>query len=210
MTNSTKSTRIPAIATNVVDDALTLTFSDGKQLTIRVGELTQEVGLEATLHGLKQKLVDAAAFSRNPATGLSATIEDKYAAVKEVYDRLVSGGPWNKVRDGGSVSSGGLLLAALIRMYEGKRTPESLRTYLEGKTNEDKASLRKNPKIAAIIEEIKAERAPTGGVDSDSLLDELDGLDGLDAEDGAENGFLVSMEAEEVAKKPKAAKAPKA
>ena len=65
-------------------------------------------------------------------------------------------------------------------MYDGKRTEDSIREFLATKSDKEKAALRKNPRVAAIIEEIKAERAANGedgeepGAD---LLDELDGLD---------------------------------
>ena len=125
----------------------------------------------ATMHGLKQKLVDAAAIGRNPDTGRSATIADKYNAVRAVYDRLLAG-MWNAPRGEGGTGSGGLLFRALVRMYPGK-SPEALREYLSGKTPAEQAALRKNPRVAAIIEEIRAEAPDEDSADSDAMLDEL-------------------------------------
>lgn len=153
------------------NDSLRLTFANGQTLVLQVGDLSPAVLAQALMHGLKQKLVDAAAISRNPDTGRSASIADKYEAVKEVYDRLLSG-QWNKTREGGG-ATGGLLFRALCRMYDGKKTPEALREFLDGKTDAEKAALRKNTKVAAIIETIRAESAKTDGVDADGLLDEL-------------------------------------
>lgn len=150
--------------------AVTLTFANGKELLITTNSLRGGLLYAAAAHGLKQKLVDAAAISRNPDTGRSATIEDKYEAVKTVFDRLLSGS-WNAIREGGG-GSGGLLFRALCRMYPAK-TPESLREYLEAKTPAEQAALRKNPRVAAIIEEIKAERGADDATDSDAMLDEL-------------------------------------
>lgn len=168
-----------AITTTVEGNVLTLTFSNGKALTLNAGEiqtfvpgdLSAEVMASAMLHGLKQKLVDAAAISRDPSNGRAATIETKYNAVKEVFDRLIAG-QWNKQREGGT-ATGGLLLAALIRAYPAK-TEEQLRAFLSGKTDAEKAALRKNPKIAAIIEEIKAERGAEPSAVGDDLLAELE------------------------------------
>lgn len=152
---------------------LCFTFSNGEQLEIRTDRLSADIGLQATLHGLKQKLVDAAALSRNPATGRSATIEDKYNAVREVYDRLMAG-QWNKNRgDGTGVGVGGLLFRALCRLYSGK-TPDQIRAFLGGKTKEEQSALRKNPRVAAIIETIKAESAKTPDVDSEDMLADLE------------------------------------
>jgi hypothetical protein len=155
---------------NELNGRLILEFSNGKRLALNAHDITPQIATMATFHGLKQKLVDAAAISRNPDTGRSATIDDKYEAVKTVFDRLLSGS-WNAVREGGG-GSGGLLFRALCRMYPAK-TPESLREYLEAKTAAEQSALRKNPRVAAIIEEIKAERGADDSTDSDAMLDEL-------------------------------------
>lgn len=157
------------IESTVSQNTLTLTFDNGKILTVRDTDLSESVRELALMHGLKQKLVDAAAISRNPDTGRSATTEDKYNAVREVYDRLLSG-QWNKQREGGSGgNSGGLLFRALTRIYPTK-TPEQIRAFLEGKSDAEKATLRKLPAIAAIIEQLKAESAKTDGIDGAALL----------------------------------------
>ena len=157
---------------------LTLTFAHGRELTLDTDRLPGEVRQYAVLHGLKQKLVDAAAIGRNPETGRSATIADKYDAVRAVYGRLLAG-KWNAERGEGGAPSGGLLFAALVRMYDGKKSEEAIREFLAGKSDKEKAALRKNPRVAEIIEEIKAERATDDGEEPGAgLLDELDGLDG--------------------------------
>lgn len=170
-----KSTKQPAVETTIIGTSgLILTFATGQTLRIDAESLSPVIQSFAMLHGLKQKLCDAAAISRDPSTGKTATIETKYEAVKEVFDRITSAdGTWNKIREGGN-SSGGLLLTALLRMYAGRKNKEELTEFLATKTDAEKAALRKNPKIAAIIDEIKAERATDDeGVDSDAILDEL-------------------------------------
>ena len=171
-TNLTK--KPAAVETSTTGNELALTFANGEILRVYFDALSQPIRDAAMVHGLKQKLCDAAAISRDPATGKTATIETKYAAVREVFDRITSAdGTWNKIREGGS-SSGGLLLTALIRMYAGRKTRDDLTAFLSSKTDAEKTALRKNPKIAAIIDEIKAERATDDeGVDSDAILDEL-------------------------------------
>jgi len=155
--------------------AVELTFADGSEpILITTGGLSNALLFRAAAHGLKQKLVDAAAISRDPNTGRSASVEAKAAAVREVYERLLAG-EWNKRREGsGAGGSGGLLFAALCRMYDGQKTPEQIQGFLAGKSDAEQAALRKNPKVAAIIELIRAERTKgASGVDSDELLQEL-------------------------------------
>ena len=151
-----------------------LTFANGEQLSMSSDRLNNGLLHRAVMHGLKQKFVDAAAISRNTETGRPATIDDKYQAVKTVFDRITSPeGTWNAVREGGAGATGGLLLRALCRMYEGKKTKEQLIEYLSTKTAEQKTALRKNPKISAIIEELREASAKDSDVDSDELLSEL-------------------------------------
>lgn len=145
-------------------------------LMVQIRDLSDAMLEQAVLHGLKQKIVDAAALSRNPDTGRSATAADKYNAMREVLDRVIAG-EWNKTRgDGTGTGSGGLLFAALCRLYTVK-TPEDIRAFLDGKTTAEQAALRKNPKVAAVIETIKAERAKDApdDADTDDMLAELDG-----------------------------------
>ena len=152
------------------EDVLVIEFAHGKRIEVRPAQLVGSVQEQAMFHGLKQKLVDAAAISRNPETGRSASIEDKYQAVWTVYDRITRLGEWNAVRGEGGAGTGGLLFAALCRMYVGRKTEEELREWLSTKDKKAQAELRKNPKVAAIIEQIKAER---GADDDDGLGEDL-------------------------------------
>lgn len=169
---NTETKRTPAISAEIVGSTLYLTFANGEGLTVDANNLNPEVRDYATMHGLKQKLVDAAAISRNPETGRAASIKDKYNAVKTVFDRLLMG-QWNAPREGGG-GSGGLLFRALVRMYAGKKTEDAIREFLESKTDAEKTALRKNPKVAAIIEEIRAETGKAANIDTDELLGELE------------------------------------
>ena len=174
--NTTNTTKKAAIATEVTEDgALVIEFGNGKTLRVELGNLSPEIVRQATLHGLKQKLVDAAAIARNTDTGLSATLNDKYEAVKEVYDRITSidAPSWNKVREaaaGGSGGGNGLLARALMQLTG--KDKDAIATFLEEKSKAEKAALRANPKVAAIIAELQ--RAKSDDIDTDELLGELD------------------------------------
>lgn len=164
--------RNATITATIDNNALTLMFANGETLIMRGDALNTDVQQYAMMHGLKQKLVDAAAISRNPETGRAATVEDKYQAVKTVFDRLLSG-QWNAIREGGG-ATGGLLLQALVRMYAGRKTPDELRAFLADKTDAEKTALRKNPRVAQIIEDIRAETGKAASIDTDGLLGELE------------------------------------
>lgn len=169
MNNAKRNTAISAMIDN---NTLTLTFANGETLIMRGNALNSDVQQYAMMHGLKQKLVDAAAISRNPETGRAASIEDKFQAVKTVFDRLLAG-QWNATREGGG-ATGGLLLQALCRMYAGRKTADELKAFLADKTDAEKTALRKNPRVAQIIEDIRAEQGKAANIDTDELLGELE------------------------------------
>lgn len=160
--------RTPVVEATITANELRLDFINGQSLVVNVDALDAAIARQAMLHGLKQKLVDAAAIGRDPETGRSATPDDKFTAVKTVFDRLMAG-QWNATRGEGGGSRGGLLLEALCRLYPAK-TRQELRGYLDGKTAKEQSALRKNPKVAAIIAEIQSANVD----DSDDLLAELE------------------------------------
>ena len=153
---------------------LTLTFRHGERLTVFVDQLAPEIQRMAMLHGLKQKLVDAAAISRDTTTGRAATIATKYEAVREIFDRITGESPsWNKPRAGGAGGQGGLLARAIARY---KSVPvEAAKAYLDRLTDAQKQALRVDPRIATIINELRAESAKPAGIDTDALLGGLGG-----------------------------------
>lgn len=162
--------KTPAITATLDGAVLTLAFSNGEAVSVDADTLSDDVRGYAMLHGLKQKLVDAAAIARNPDTGRSATIDDKFASVYEVAERLKAGA-WNKTREGGEGTGGSSLLARALVQMTGK-TRAAIEEFLNGKTKEERTALRKNPKVAAIIAELQA-ASRKDAVDTDSMLEAL-------------------------------------
>jgi hypothetical protein len=164
-----------AITADIFGTTLTLTFSNGAEIVLDSAKLSPEMQQQAMLHGLKQKLVDAAAIARNVDTGRSATVEDKYNAVRKVYARLTSDTPaWNEGRGaaGESVTAGGgaILVRALIKMTG--KDEAYVKDFLSAKTKEQRAALRKNPQVLAVIAELQAATV-TNGINTAELLGEL-------------------------------------
>lgn len=165
----TDTPRTPAISAEIAGSIVTFTAASGERVSIDADALSPEIRHAAMMHGLKQKLGDAAAMSRNPDTGRSATTEDKISAINEVAERLHAG-QWNKTREAGEGGgAGGLLFKALCKIKADK-TPAEIRAYLDGLTKEQQAAVRKVPAVAAAIEEIRAAQARDGGIDGEALL----------------------------------------
>lgn len=168
MSNETTK-RTPAITAAIDGMVLTFTGDNGRVLTIDARTLSTSILDAAIMHGLKQKIGDAAAISRNPETGRSASTDDKFDAMVEVVKRLELD-HWNKPRESGDgAGSGGLLFKALCRVKADK-TQAEVRAYLDGRTKEEQAALRKVPVIAAAIDAIRAESAKAAGIDGEALL----------------------------------------
>lgn len=145
---------------------LKLEFSNGQTLQITGPDISTKIATIATWHGLKQKLVDAAALSRDRDTGRAASIDTKFKAVQAVYDRLLAD-QWTKPREG--ASNGTLLAQALVRLTS--RPLEAVREQLAKLTDEQKAALEKTQNVALEILAIKRERLEREGSDNgDDLL----------------------------------------
>ena len=169
----TTATKAPAISAEINGQTLTIQSADGEIIRANITEMAEGIQAACMMHGLKQKLVDAAAISRNPDTGRSATTADKMAAIREVYERLLAG-EWNKRREGSGGAAGGLLFSALCRLYAGSKTDAEVRAFIEAMDDKQQAAMRAHAKVAPIIEAIKAERAAkrpeVASVDVDAML----------------------------------------
>ena len=174
MTTTTTEQKKDIEATVTDDGTLILEFRHGETLKLHPEALTPEIQRAAMLHGLKQKLVDAAAISRDTATGRAATIQTKFDAVREIFDRITGENPsWNKPRAGGAGGQGGLLARAIAR-YKNVAL-EQAKAYLDRLTDAQKQALRVDPRIAAVINELRLETAKPAGIDTDALLSGLGG-----------------------------------
>lgn len=167
-------TRKPVVQADIFGSELTLNFSNGKELVISIDMLSPDIRQHAIMHGLKQKLVDAAAIARNGDNGASATADDKYNAVKVVYDRITSErGTWNAVREGEAKAAGGIFVRAVMELT-GKTKPQ-IDNALASYTKEQVAALKKNQKVLDIMHRMEREAALAKGDNSDDLLQALSG-----------------------------------
>jgi hypothetical protein len=142
-------------------------------VTLHAERLSPEVMAYAALHGLKQRISDAAALSRDDTTGKPAMPAEKLAAMQQLVDFYETGTKdWNRKREGGSrISSDvGILTRALCELRP-EKTRESIETYVANlKANEVRALLGHGP-VKAIADRIREEAGK--GIDADALLNGL-------------------------------------
>ena len=161
-------TKIKAAVVSTTIEGMTVTVTvNGEPFAITLSDLTPELLNQAALHGLKQKLGDAAAISRDPETGRSATPADKADAVRTVHERLISGGGWNMERGSGAPQSSQLVRALMEHFKKDRAT---VLTFLGNKTKEEIAALRLHSPIAAIILRYQTEAAKASSIDTDTML----------------------------------------
>lgn len=159
-----------------------ITFTVGEQsFTFDFGKVTSDVGTSAMMHGFIQKISDRAAIRRDPETGLSATPEEKFEAMKACAERLQNGGPWNAVSAGGTGNAGGLLSRAMRTLYPGTWADRAaFSAFVKSKAEELKttesairAGYAEVKAIGREMEKIRKAEAMPSGIDSTTLLEGL-------------------------------------
>lgn len=163
-------------------DVLTFTVGTAGSFEMNVAALTEEMRNHALLHGLVQKVSDAAAIAKSELTGdVEKDAATKLAAMQSVAERLANG-EWSKRSGDGSGPVAGIIYRAfeewaLVMAAKGKKdapSNEKLRAVYDAKSRAEQLALRNVPAIAKIIDRIKSERGSTGEtVDTSALLAEL-------------------------------------
>jgi hypothetical protein len=137
----------------------------------------------AELKGWKFTLEDAAAIERDTETGLSATPQMKFDAIKAIAEHYMSGTTtWGRKRAAGeaSPSDEGLTLLALMRVkgWDTDAANAWVAKVATAKSIDRKAVLanvRKNPEVILATAAIKAERAAANkNANAADFLAELD------------------------------------
>lgn len=152
-------------------EALTFSNSAGS-FVVDCHKLSEEILARCTWHGLTQKVRDAAAISRNPETGRSATAQDKLDAMRRVADSLLAGS-WGVERTGATVAINlDTLIAAIVEVTGALR--EKAATLVNDADGKTRAQLRDNPKIAPVYARMMADRLSEDVIaDTDAMLDNL-------------------------------------
>lgn len=165
------------------DGTLTFTVGTAGSFTVDPAKLADEIRDRAMIHGLVQKVSDAAAIPKSDLPeGADAIAAVKFEAMKSVADRIIAG-EWAKRSGDGSGPVSGLIFRAFSEwvadMAAKKKvdapSEEKLRATYDGKTRAEQLALRNVPAIAKIIDRIKSERGAVAAksIDTGSLLGEL-------------------------------------
>jgi len=171
----TKTRENSIVTTSISDDLqeVTANVKGAGSVTIHMWKLRTDVREYAACHGIKQKIGDAAAQSRDPLTGKSASPAQKLAAIQKVVDRLENGGNWNGVSGGSGSADITMLIKALTELYPNIDVAV-LTAKVTGMTAEQRAAALVDERVAEIVRRLTAERVRH--VDTDQLFMDLDTL----------------------------------
>jgi hypothetical protein len=150
----------------------------------------------AEKHGWTQRICDKMAKSApTRAAGQSdeqwAQVKinhtlSKFVAVEQIIAYYESGDvPW-KMSGGGS--EGGMLFEALCEMYEGKKSVDQVRKFLDTRDDAQLKVLRKIPEVVEIMNRLRVERS--GAVDTAGALGDLDAMG---EESGEVDGEIAAL-----------------
>lgn len=168
------------ISASFDDGVLSFTVEGAGTTALRLLDLSDDIRLEALVHGLRQKVSDGAAIPRDqlPDNPVEAA-KVKFAAMAEIADRLRNG-EWSARRGDGSAPVAGIIYRAfeewaMARAAEkgAALTPEQVRASYDARDRAAQLALRNVPAIADIIARMKAERGGASSVDADAILADL-------------------------------------
>lgn len=149
-------------------------------MRLDMGKISEAILTRAAIHGLKQRISDAAAIPCDAETGKPATPAEKFTAMQALVDHYNSGSAeWSRRAEAGErTPNGGKVLQAIMNVYQFS-TVEKARETVEATAAkrgiEYKAALalwKSSDKVAA---ELTRMATATAKVDADDLLDELNG-----------------------------------
>jgi hypothetical protein len=177
MTDETKSPAPGTITARIADGCLSVAvagtddgFGNPVSWIVNPALLDPAIREAAMLHGLKQKLCDAAAL------GKDATPAEKVEAIRAVHAALTDpeAPTWNR-KAGDGTSGDGLLVRALQRVAGLDR--DAARKAVAGMDKKTQAAMLREPEVAVVVAELKAadaarQPAPVG-VDTQGLLARL-------------------------------------
>lgn len=149
---------------------------DAGETRLELNKLHTAITERAMIHGLVQKVSDAAALSRDPKTGKSASAQDKLSAMVKVVEHLCSGTEeWNLKREGGGGPGAETqwLVRALGEIYTTK-TAEQIGKWVKARSLAERVALMAQDNVKKLVDGYKLEASKD--VNAEELLSGLDAI----------------------------------
>lgn len=151
-------------------------------LALDLSKCSEKVRERAAVHGMVQRVSDAAAMARNSKTGASASPQEKFEAMQRLVEHYQSGTEeWSPQRSGGEGSKGrGVdrdkeLLAMALGIHAVDKPAAVIAEFVKGLRKEQVAALLVSEQLKEAVamarEEMEKEaKAQSAGVDAEELL----------------------------------------
>jgi len=164
-----------------IDGKLEFTVLGAGKFTFDPDKVSAVNRARAMIHGVRQRISDGGALSRNPDNGQPASPADKLARMMRISDHLMSGSDVWELTSAAPGVDGGLIVQALMRVFtKSQDETEALLTATMAKRECDRSAALKvwgeSKQVAAMMRTIQAERiAASSKDDADDLLAEIEG-----------------------------------
>lgn len=137
------------------------------QTVLDLTKLHPNVASHALIHGMCQRVQDAAAISRDTKTGKPADPQTKLEAMAELVDHYNSGtAEWSLRREGGGIGRS-YLLNALCQLRP-EKPREEVQSWIKSLSDKERRALENHSDIKPLIDAQRAQGAED--VDTDELL----------------------------------------
>ena len=165
-----KTNTVIQTAINASIKEIVFTVIGAGDITLHLDRLSDENRAYAALHGMKQRIADAAAQSKDPETGLPVSALDKLSAMKLLVEHYESGTKEWRTKTSTRGESGNSLLVQCLMELTGKDRAE-MAAFVKSKSPAERTALLKSEKVKPIADRIESQL--TAEVDADDLLSEL-------------------------------------
>ena len=163
------------IKKTITGTVLTITTDGQPDIRIDLKDLAPAIADRAALHGLSQKIGDAASSKTNDA--------ERYEAMAAVAAHIADandGDDWNRKPAGDGSGGDGLLVRALVELTGAPR--DAIRAKVGAMSKKDQAALRASEPVAGVIARLRAP-APEAAARAQGLLAALMGTPGTETPD---------------------------
>lgn len=159
------------ISKEIDETGVTFSVKDQGKLRVSFASLSRAVRDRALAHGIVQRVVDAAALSRDGKSGKSASTLEKFTAMKEIVEHLMSGTEnWSLAREQESPYVS-LLTQCLCEIYP-ERTEEKVRDWVKKLSAADRKAVLGSSKVKVIAERIESEKVKH--IDAEEMLSDFE------------------------------------
>lgn len=173
----TKAKSNSVVTTSLVEGKLVIAVLGSGSVTFDPSKADKALRQRAEMHGWTQRLVDAAAMSRDDVTGQPATPADKFEAIKGLADHYMSGTPdWSRKSAGGFGKSITLAAIALVQGITYEAAEANVAAMAKKRGEEAKETLKflaTGGRVMKAIAEIRAKAVKPASVDADKALAEM-------------------------------------